>query len=113
MLTSRKALVPLGWLLLGACGNANNPPQTGAKLLACPGQQAVTVTNDWNEAVEIYANTDSAQPMLLGRLNPTEHVEFVLPAGTNAVKPVPARAIRPSYDPPAMLQLVRFRYTCR
>jgi hypothetical protein len=108
-----RGLAPLAVLVAGACGNPNTPPQTGAKLLACPGQQVVIATNDWNEAVEIYANTESAQPTLLGRLNPTEHVEFVLPAGTNAVKPVPARAIRPSYDPPAMLQLVRFRYTCR
>jgi hypothetical protein len=113
MSKSLRKIAAFSGFVLGACGNANNPPQTGAKLLACPGQQVVMATNDWNEAVEIFANTDSAQPMLLGRLNPTEHVEFVLPAGTNAVKPVPARAIRPSYDPPGMLQLVRFRYTCR
>ena len=113
MMKSLRGVGALAGFVLGACGSANNPPQTGAKLLACTGQQAVTVTHDWNEAVEIYANTESAQATLLARVNPTEHVELVLPPGTNAVKPVPARAIRPSYDPPAMLQLVRFRYMCR
>jgi hypothetical protein len=110
---SFRGLIPLAVVVSGACGNPNNPAQTGAKLLTCPGQQVAIVTNDWNEAVEIFASTDSAQPTLLGRLNPTERVEFVLPAGTIAVKPVPARAIAPSYDPPAMKQLVRFRYLCR
>ncbi|HTL05918.1 MAG TPA: hypothetical protein VL241_09235 [Gemmatimonadales bacterium] len=116
MTRTLRAVLGLGLLLGAGCGGgqAANRPQTGAKLLSCPGQQVVIATNDWNEAVELYAYiTDSAQPQLLGRLNPTERVEFGLPAGTESVKSVPARAIAPSYEPPAMKQLVRFRYLCR
>ena len=100
---------------LFACGGGQTtPPQTGAKLQDCSGQQVVIAANDWNEAVEVYANvSDAAQPTLLGRLSPTERIEFPLPPRTESIKLVPARAIAPSYDPPAMKQLVRLRYVCR
>jgi len=109
------AIAVAGCLGVAACGG-KTPPDTSAMPAQanCTGQRVAIVTNDWNESVEIYAvEPDANRPTLLGHLAPTERVEWALPPGVQTVKPVTARAIQPSYEPPAMKQLVRIRYICR
>ena len=110
--TSRLAAGAL--LVLAACGGGRNPPSTDASIASCSGQRMVIVTNDWNEAVEVYATVaEDARRSLLGIVTPGQRAEFGLPEGTKNVSSLPARSIQPSYMPPAMRQLVRFRYSCR
>lgn len=103
-----------GYLLVAAGCGSRNPPSTDASASRCAGQQAVIVTNDWNEAVDIYARIgDNARANLLGTVQPGERAEFGLRQGTRNVTAAPSRPIQPSFTPPAMRSLVRFRYVCR
>ncbi len=105
-------VLPLAALLAAACGAGK--PSTSPATAQCTGQAVAIVTNDWNEAVEAYARTpDNPRASLLARVNAGEQIELVLTGGANGVTIVPARAIEPSYTPPAMRQLVRIRYVCR
>ena len=107
--------LPLWFLTLplaaAACGGGNDPTTVPATA-SCRGQQVAIVTNDWNETVEVFARVgDNAMANSLGRVSPGERVEFTLSQGARRV--YAAQLAGRSYTPPAMRQLVRFRYVCR
>lgn len=108
--SARRLLAPALLLLVAACGGNLRPQNPGP---ACIGQIRLTITNDWNQVIEVHrANNLGSGPTLLGVVAAGARQEFLLPPGVrevhtlwldgNLVKPIP-REYR---------YLVRFRYEC-
>lgn len=96
-------------LLLTACAG-NTPPRMATP--ACLGQIRLTVTNDWNQPVEIHRADASPSPTLIGYVSAGGRQEFLLPQGVRSVYTLAsdggvARAIPRQYR-----RLVRYRYEC-
>jgi hypothetical protein len=101
-------------LLLGALACGGRGGDGSVRPQDCTGQQVLIVTNDWNEAVEVYASMQGqAMAQTLGTVLAGSRAEFTLQPGTRSAAVRPARAIQPSYTPQGMRQLVRLRTVCR
>lgn len=90
-------------LALAAC--ASNPaPETTVS--SCPGQRMVVASNDWSQAVDVYASTGA----VLGSVRPRGREEFVLPEGVTWAYARAANRQQPQRVP---RRFVQFRYLCQ
>jgi len=109
-------LALLALLALAACGG--NRPQDSVpeprEIATCNGNAFVSVINDWNRAVDIYASTNgSLGSTPLGTVPPGSTMEFVLPRdATGAVAATPGLT-DPVPVTSAARPYVRLRYLCR
>ena len=111
-------------LLLAACGGGYNTPApspdvSGAPGAAntatnCSGQPMVTVMNDWNQPVDLYAQRgDDATPLSLGSVLANTTTDFTLQPGVSRVYATASGQMETASTRLSIRRLVRFRYFCR
>jgi hypothetical protein len=100
---------------LAACGGSQSPrlvPE--ARSESCAGNAFVSVINDWNRPVEIYAYAaNSVTGTQIGTVQPGTSIEFALPRDAVGAAATTAGLTDPVPLPSRARPLVRLRYLCR
>lgn len=108
--TPLRFALPALLILLAGCGG-NTPPRTASP--ECLGQIRLTVTNDWNQPIEVHrAGTPTAGPTLIGYLAAGGRQEFLLPPNVRSVYTLWLDGNVTKAIPRQYRRLIRFRYEC-
>lgn len=99
---------------LGACGGSQPEQPVPEPRQSCSGNSFVSVINDWNRPVEIYALTsEGGTSTVLGVAHPGSASEFLLPRDAVGATAATAGVSGPVRIPSRARSLVRLRYVCR
>jgi hypothetical protein len=107
------ALLALAALLF--CGGKQSQDLAPApRMEGCSGNTFVSVLNDWDRPVEIYAyGSDRVRGTQIGTVRPGTSAEFALPRDAFTAAAATAGLTEPIPIPSRARSLVRLRYLCR